>query len=31
MRGVGIDIVENQRVRKSMSDAFARKVLSKEE
>lgn len=31
MKNVGIDIVENARVRKVMSDSFALKVLSKEE
>ena len=31
MRKVGIDIVENERVEKSMSTSFARKVLSEEE
>ena len=31
MKNVGIDIVENARVRKAMSDAFVRKVLSPEE
>ena len=28
---VGIDIVENERVRKALTDAFLRKVLSEEE
>ncbi len=28
---VGIDIVENERIRKVLTDAFMRKVLSKEE
>ena len=28
---VGIDIVENERVRKALSDAFMRKVLSEDE
>ena len=28
---IGIDIVENERVRKVLSDAFLRKVLSEEE
>jgi holo-[acyl-carrier protein] synthase len=31
MKNVGIDIVENARVRKAMSDAFVKKVLSQEE
>jgi len=31
MMGVGIDIVENERVRKALSPAFLRHVLSKEE
>ena len=31
MRNVGIDIVENARIKKAMSDAFVRKVLSDEE
>ena len=31
MKSVGIDIVENARVKKVMSDSFALKVLSKEE
>jgi len=28
MRNVGIDIVENARIKKAMSDAFVKKVLS---
>ena len=31
MRGIGTDIVENERVRKALSDSFLRKVLSPEE
>ncbi len=31
IRGIGIDIVEIDRVRKALSDSFLRKVLSKEE
>ncbi|MBQ2509325.1 MAG: holo-ACP synthase [Erysipelotrichaceae bacterium] len=31
MKNVGIDIVENERVRKALSDAFVKKVLSQEE
>lgn len=31
MNHVGIDIVENERIRKALSDAFMRKVLSQEE
>ena len=31
MRNVGIDIVENARIKKAMSDSFLRKVLSVDE
>ena len=31
MKSVGIDIVENDRIRKSLSDSFAKKILSEEE
>lgn len=31
MKAVGIDIVENERVRKALSESFLKKVLSREE
>ena len=31
MIGIGTDIVENERIRKALSESFMKKVLSKEE